>query len=191
MRRIARRAGMSLGAAYYYFPTKEAIVMAYYETVQAEHARRVAAGLAHASGLRGRLGLVLHSKLDIVGEDRGLLGALLRFTGQPDHPLSFLGRGTRRLREESIQLFSNALEPETLSPALCRLVTLALWGLHMGIMLRFLYDQSRHQQSTRRLVDGALDLAVQLIPLAKFPLLKPISSKVYRLLEEVDLLEAS
>ena len=34
MRDIAKAAGMSLGAAYYYFPSKEALVFAYYEDNQ-------------------------------------------------------------------------------------------------------------------------------------------------------------
>src|SRR5690348_1319578 len=36
MRDIAKAAGMSLGAAYYYFPSKEALVFAFYEDNQAE-----------------------------------------------------------------------------------------------------------------------------------------------------------
>ena len=45
MRDIARAAGMSLGAAYYYFETKEALVLAYYQRVQDQHERLVAAKL--------------------------------------------------------------------------------------------------------------------------------------------------
>ena len=37
MRDIARAAGLSLGAAYYYFPSKEALLFAYYEANQARH----------------------------------------------------------------------------------------------------------------------------------------------------------
>ena len=37
MRDIAERAGVSLGAAYYYVKSKEAIVGAYYDYVQQEH----------------------------------------------------------------------------------------------------------------------------------------------------------
>src|SRR5271163_2817773 len=46
MRELAAAAGASLGSAYYYFPSKEAIIQAYYDDVQSEHARRVAAALA-------------------------------------------------------------------------------------------------------------------------------------------------
>ena len=41
MRDIADEAGLSLGAAYHYFVSKDAIVHAYYDRVQDEHARRV------------------------------------------------------------------------------------------------------------------------------------------------------
>jgi AcrR family transcriptional regulator len=191
MRSIAKRARMSLGSAYYYFPTKEAIVMAYYESVQAQHAALVAAALPAEKGLRQRLGLVIHSKLDLLAEDRELLGALLRFTGQPQHPLSFLGPGTRALREDSMRLFADALAREKLSPELHRLVVLSLWGLHMGVTLFFLYDDSKQHRRTRRLLDGALDLSIQLIRLARFPLLRPIYTRVTSLLQEVELLTAS
>jgi AcrR family transcriptional regulator len=40
MRGIAAAADLSLGAAYYYFSSKEAIIQAYYDEVQAEHYSR-------------------------------------------------------------------------------------------------------------------------------------------------------
>src|SRR5271163_4524941 len=46
MRDLAAAAGTSLGSAYYYFPSKEAIIQAYYDDVQAENARRVSSALA-------------------------------------------------------------------------------------------------------------------------------------------------
>ena len=46
MREIATASGVALGAAYYYFSSKEAIIQAYYDEVQTEHARRVEAALA-------------------------------------------------------------------------------------------------------------------------------------------------
>src|ERR1700746_3485630 len=37
MRGVAAEAGVALGLTYHYFPSKEAMVMAYYERVQQEH----------------------------------------------------------------------------------------------------------------------------------------------------------
>src|SRR5215472_15628901 len=110
MRDIADDAGVALGAAYHYFPGKDAIILAYYDQVQALHTQRVTAGIPHLRALRARIGLVFDTKLDILEHDRKLMGGLLRYTGDADHPLSFLGRGTRSLRDESIALFALALK---------------------------------------------------------------------------------
>ena len=66
MRDIAGRAGLSLGAAYYYFRSKEDIVGAYYAFVQQEHVTRSREAFARSSDLRERLRAALHTKLDIM-----------------------------------------------------------------------------------------------------------------------------
>src|SRR5216110_744520 len=65
IRDIAGRAGLSLGAAYYYFKSKEAIVGAYYDYIQDEHAARARAAFAQGGDLRDRLRAALHTKLDV------------------------------------------------------------------------------------------------------------------------------
>src|SRR2546430_4815442 len=52
MRDIARAADVATGAAYYYFPSKEAIVFAYYDQVQRTHAEKVREEWKGESGLR-------------------------------------------------------------------------------------------------------------------------------------------
>lgn len=192
MREIAGRAGVALGATYYYFPGKEAIVQAYYARVQAEHARRVEEALRETElDFSERLKIVFHRKLDILKNDRPLLGAIFRYTGEPLHPLSCLGPATRGLREESIGTFRRALDEEDLPPDLARLLPLALWALHMGVLVYFIYDNSDGQQRTRTLVNGAIELIARLLGLAKFPLLRPFRGRLVALLEESGLLEGA
>src|SRR5919198_906814 len=62
IRDIARRAGLSLGAAYYYFNSKEAIVGAYYDYVQREHQARARQAFARGSALRDKLRAAFHTK---------------------------------------------------------------------------------------------------------------------------------
>jgi len=189
MREVAAQAGTALGAAYYYFPSKEAIVQAYYDTVQREHERRVGDALAeHKAKLRDRLGIVFQTKLDILQDDRKLLGTIFRYTGEPEHPLSVLGPATREKREQSVAVFAQALGDDSLPKDIRDLLPTALWALHMGILIFFIYDNSAAQKRTRRLTDGALDLVVGLISLVKSPLLKPVRGKLLALLREVDLL---
>jgi AcrR family transcriptional regulator len=189
MRDIAAEAKVASGAAYYYFPSKESIIQAYYERVQAEHHERVTAVLTEKHlDLRQRLRLAMHAKLDIVEQDRRLLGVVFRYSGEPDHPLSCLGPATERLRRGSIEVFGLAVAGEPLPRDLAQLLPVALWALHMGVLILFIYDRSPHQQRTRALADGALDLTVRLLSLARNPLLKPVRTKVMNLLRDTELL---
>ena len=180
MREVATGAGVALGLTYHYFPSKEAVVMAYYDRVQGEHRRAVEARVLDVPGLRDRLTQLFHTKLDIVKDDRRLLGALFRYTGNPEHPLSFLGKGTEAIREDCISLFAEALERESLPEDLRVLMPRAIWALHMGVLLYFLYDTSEGQRRTRRLVDGSMELTVSLLKLVKLPLLAPVLGPVRR-----------
>jgi AcrR family transcriptional regulator len=190
MRDIAAAADMSLGAAYYYFPSKEAIIQAYYDEVQAEHYSRVSAALAQGrQSLLDRLRVAFHTKLDILQNDRKLLSALFRFAGQPEHPLSPLGAGTRQNRLQSMATLSLALGEERFADDLRAILPSALWALHTGILLYYIYDGSPQQKRTRNLVDGTLALLVRFLSLMKLPFLKPVRGGVLSLLRDAGLLE--
>ncbi|HYL64063.1 MAG TPA: TetR/AcrR family transcriptional regulator [Candidatus Methylomirabilis sp.] len=192
MRDLASAAGASLGSAYYYFPSKEAIIQAYYDDVQAEHGRRLQAALSGARlDLKDRLRAAFHSKLDILQADRKLLSALFRYTGEPHHPLSTLGEGTRKNRQESTAVFAAALGNERLPDDIRTLLPTVLWALHLGILLYFIYDDSPEQQRTRRLVDGAVTLIARAISLARLPILRPVRGSVLSLLRDAGLLPES
>ncbi len=194
MRDIAKTAGLSLGASYYYFKTKEAIVMAYYDRVQAEHTALAIPAMARAKDFRARLGVAMHTKLDIIKDDRRLLVALFRYGGDPDHPLSWFGPATKRQRELAMQIFEAAVGDEKLPKDVRLLAPRLLWTAHMGMILYFLNDKSAGQKKTRALVDGGLDLLVQAFSMSSIPLLqpmvKPIRAKVIHLLEEAELVPA-
>jgi len=84
IRDIASEAGLSLGAAYYYFKSKEAIVAAYYDYVQTEHQLRARETFARAGDLRSRLRGAIHTKIDIV-KDSGVVAQ--EYKGNPGHTL--------------------------------------------------------------------------------------------------------
>jgi len=191
MRDIAAAAGMSLGAAYHYFASKDTIVLAYYEEIGDEHERRVRAALEGVTALRDRLRVPFHTKLDILQADRPLLGALLRFTGQPEHPLSFLGAATRPMRLRDIALFAVALRGAKVPEDSRVLAPTSLWAMNMGILLFFLYDQSPRQQRTRRLIDGAVDLYVAALKLTRLPVFGAVRRKILALLEDAAVLPSA
>lgn len=189
MRDIAKEAGVSLGNAYYYFPSKEAIVLAYYDSVQAEHARLVHEAFPDQKDFKTRLLTALHTKIDILKDDRPLLGALFRYTGQPDHPLSFLGSTARSLQKQCSDLFAEAISVEKIPEDLRTLAPTLLWAMHMGILLYFLYDKSAQQQRTRKLINGSVEFVMMFLMLARNPLARPVRRRVINLLSDAGLVE--
>jgi AcrR family transcriptional regulator len=188
IRSIAKSAKVATGAAYYYFPSKEAIVAAYYDHVQERHEAKVRESLVGTMDLRERLGIVFHSKLDILKSDRKFLGALFRYAGEPDHPLSVFGKGTASQRAHSVSIFREALADSEISDELRQLLPGGLWLLHLGAILFFIYDESAEQRRTRTLVNGVLDLVTQLLNLTSAPLirtfLQPFQGKLLGLWKE-------
>src|ERR1700722_17667850 len=87
MREIAAQAEVAVGAAYYYFDSKDAIVMAFYERAQGEMLPEIAAKLDRARTLESRLRAIIATKYHYNAPTRRLPGALSSHT-DPDHPLS-------------------------------------------------------------------------------------------------------
>src|SRR5438093_13367091 len=63
MRDIAAKAGVATGAAYYYYPSKDAIVMDFYQRSCAEMQPKIEAALEGAHGLENRLRELIRVKL--------------------------------------------------------------------------------------------------------------------------------
>jgi AcrR family transcriptional regulator len=169
MRDVARTAGLSLGAAYYYFESKEALVLAYYQRVQDQHEQLVAAALADVPRLEDRLERVFSLKLDLIAPDRRFLGALFRFLGDPDHPASVLGAQTRQVRRQSIRTFARAVEPLRLEPLLHEAVATVLLTAHLGLVLHALYDGSKNLERTRTLLRSLIPPAAASLRLLRLP----------------------
>ena len=188
MRDVAAAAGLSLGATYYYFKSKEAIVGAYYTYVQHEHQARARAAFAASAGLRERLKAVFHSKIDIVRTDRRLLRGLFRYGGEPDHPLSWFGPATLEQRQQTMAVFAEAVAGERFPDDVREAAPMLLWTLHMGLLLYFLYDASANERRTRKLIDAAVDLIVDLKRLAMSRLLRPLRRRVMTIVRDAGLL---
>src|SRR5512143_3330834 len=73
MRDIADAAGLSLGAAYYYFPSKESLVFAFYEDNQVEVEQLELRGT-----LRDQIAELLHAKLRSIRDQRHMLGTIVQ-----------------------------------------------------------------------------------------------------------------
>jgi len=186
MRQISAAAGVAVGAAYYYFPSKDAIILAYYEDRQAEHASRVRACFLESDDPRERVAAVLSTRLDTLAKDRKLLVAIFRGAADPDSETSFFGAATENVRRESIALYHEALAGAVPDAPTRNMLALALWSLQMGVLLYFLHDRSPGAKRTRALAEGAVAQLSALLPL--LPLIRPAIDPVRVLLTDAGLL---
>jgi AcrR family transcriptional regulator len=171
MRDIAKEAGLSLGAAYHYFPSKDALVMDYYEWLQTEHERRAGGETPEGADVATRLRVLLRTKLDLLARDRKILAALFRNIGDPAHPLSVFSRQTETIRRRSIAQFEEACA--SLPAQLRQPVGLLAWFGHLALILLFLHDRSRGQARTRALADEVAGMAAGALPLLAMPFAAP------------------
>ena len=187
MRDIAAKAGVALGAAYYYFSAKEAIVLAFYQEMQESSQDSILEAMAGHKKLKDRIRCVLEKRLELLAPNRKFCDALFRHAPDTSDPLSPFSTETRPIREKAIEHLRVALEgsdvkvPGDLKPQLPYL----LWLYQMAIILFWLYDRSPHQERTEKLIEKSLGLLVNLLRLSGLPLMKPLRKAALELMEVV------
>ncbi len=186
MREIAAAAGVATGAAYYYFDSKDALVMAFYQRAQEQMGPSLDALLDNSRTLEDRLAGIIGYKLEYFADNRKLLGALTAHI-DPSHPLSPFSQETEPIRAQDLHFFVRAVQesnvklPRNLQPYLPRL----LWLYQMGLLLFWVYDNSPQQERTAVLLAKTLKLIVLTLRLARLPLLGPAHRLAADLLEVI------
>jgi AcrR family transcriptional regulator len=187
MRDIARKAGVATGAAYYYYDSKDAIVMDFYRRSCTEMQPKIEAALEQATGLEARLRELIRVKFLHFEPNRGVLRALLRNGADPQHPLSPFSPQTREIREIDIAWFGRILVdcgmriPSDLEPHLPGV----LWLFQMGVIFFWVVDDSPHQARTARLLDLATKSVTSLIKASALPFMRPLRKTALELIAVV------
>ena len=187
MRDIAAKARVATGAAYYYYPSKEAIVLDFYRRSCDQMQPQLEEALAGINGLENRLRILVQVKLDHFSPNRSVLRALLRNGADPRHPLSPFSRETAEIREIDLAWFrrilvdcgfriSRDLEPDLPS---------VLWFLQMGVIFFWVIDESPQQARTSRLLGLASRSATTLIRVSALPLMRPLRKAALELIAVV------
>ena len=185
MRAIAERAQVATGAAYYYYASKDAIVMDFYGRASDEMQPKIELALTSAKGLETGLRELIRVKLTHFEPNRGVLRALLRNGADPKYPVSPFSAETKRIREADIEWFrrvvgdSGVRIPRDLAPRL----PAVLWFFQMGVIFFWVTDESPHQARTEKLLPLACKIAAGLIRLSSVPLLRPLRKPVLDLIE--------
>ncbi len=186
MREIAQESGVALGAAYYYFDSKDALVMGFYERAQHDLDPLLEDALAKTQGLEERLRAVIEVKFRYFAPNRKLMGALSTHI-DPQHPLSPFSEETRAIREDDIGFLAAAVDgaklriPDDLKPHLPRV----FWLYQMGLLLFWVYDSSPGQARTKQLFQKSLSIVVNLIKFSSLPLMRPVRKLATDLFEIV------
>ena len=186
MREIASAAGVAVGAAYYYFDSKDALVMAFYEQSQDEMAPALGQILASARTFEQRLRGIIGQKLEYFAPNRALVAALSAHI-DPAHPLSPFSEATAPIRDRDISFFARAVADSKLHlpPSILSYLPRLLWLYQMGIVLFWIYDRSHKQARTRLLFDKTLAMMLVLFKLAQVPLLRPFLKPAGELLNAI------
>lgn len=185
MRDIAAKAGVALGGAYYYFSSKDAIVLAFYAEMQQRSNAPLLEALTGKKKLRERILCVLEKRLDLLAPNRNFCAALFRHAPDSSDPLSPFSEETKAIREGAIEHMQVALDggdikvPVDLKPRLPYL----LWLYQMALIMFWLYDRSPNQERTRKLMDKSLGLLTNLLRISSLPLMKPLRKTVLELVE--------
>jgi AcrR family transcriptional regulator len=183
MREIATRAGVASGLAYYYFASKDAIVLAFYQQAKGELIE-VLEPAHKEKRLAARLQAIIEAKFSYFKPNRRFLGALMAHAADPANSLSPFGEPSREIRDFDVAQFERALEETGTSVAsdLAPHIAKILWFYQMGLLLFWIYDRSPQQRRSRDLLEASLKIVVMLIKVSNLPLMRPARRSVVNII---------
>jgi AcrR family transcriptional regulator len=187
MRDIAESAQVALGGAYYYFASKEAIVLEFYRQMQEASHEQILHALESERKLRDRLRCIFEKRIELLTPNRKFCDALFQHAPNSQDPLSPFSEETRGIRERAVEHLRVAVEggDVKVSADLKPHLPYLLWLYQMGLILFWLYDRSPRQARTRKLMDKSLGLIVGLLRISSLPLMRPLRRMLLELVETV------
>ncbi len=151
LREVAQAAGVSVGLLYKYFPSKSAVILAFYEELSGEYAARAAE--MKAGKWRNRFVFALRTCLEVLGPYRKTLASLAPML-VADRAEGVFAAQTGLSRRRVEQVFQDAVAGASDAPAakLAEALGMLLYLLHLAIILWWLLDKSPNQRATHALV---------------------------------------
>jgi AcrR family transcriptional regulator len=168
LREIAKEANVSVGLLYRYFPSKQALILAFYDELSADFARQ--ATNMQPGRWRDRFIFALTTSLHVLEAHRVALQALAPvLVGDPEEGV--FSERTAFSRQRVQPVFEDAVIGATDAPKqpLAAALGRLLYLVHLAVLLWWLFDKSSRQRATSALVS----LTEQLLPSASLALRVP------------------
>lgn len=187
MRQIATAAGVAVGNAYYYFASKDQLILAFYERNHADHLELLGPALEGTKDFQERLRVVLKTKVDSAMPYRRLSTKLFTSAADPESPLSPFSPESAPLREEAVRLMADVVDGSSLRVGkdLRDDLPELLWLYEMGIILYWVHDSSPVCERTFALIDRTVPIVERLIGVAKLPVVRPMVRELVAMLDEL------
>ncbi len=191
MRDLAKVAGVTAPAFYYYFRSKEEIVSAFYADSLQEHLTRASAGIDEGGSFEESLRTIILQRFDEFSKHREALRVLKRFAFDRDNALSPFHIGHKSIRKDSVDLFQRLLEKSKLKlpSEIQREAAQLLWFFHLAILFYWIGDSSPGQRKTKELLERSLSHLSTALFLMKLPGAQKGLKPVFETLKRAGLLE--
>lgn len=187
MRAIAKEAGVSVGNAYYYFGSKEALIQAYYDELQDEHNAACRAVLDREPEFSARLLGVLRARVDTMVPYHAFAGKFFKFAAEPTSPLNPFSADSGPARDAAVAIYREVVEGSDLKidPEFRKELPELLWLYSMGIVLYWVHDDSPGCRKTYLLVERTVPLVHRMVSMSRLPGFRGVARELVSVIRDV------
>ncbi len=185
MRDLAAAAELSLGAFYYHFPNKEAVIQRFYQQSFDSFKYACDSVFAETENIEKRLLGVIEARLKTFEGSREILIVLSRSAVDPRSPLSPFGGDQKEIREKTVSIMREMIESSDLKceKGLRTYLPELFWMYMMGMILFWVFDESNNQKKTRDFIQQLTPQIVRLIRYTRIPLSGTVLGPLKKTLE--------
>jgi len=188
MRDIAKGADVALGAAYYYFKSKDEFVLEFYSRTHEAAVAKNLEFIERSKRIEDRIRSIIEFKLEQLADYRKFVVVLARNAVEPSSRLSPFSKETQHLRDASISLIDDAVKGSDLKIAkpLLPYVARIFWYVQMATIFYWINDSSPQQRRTAKLLDHGLKMFLLLLKATTLPFFGRFNQSIIKLFEIVD-----
>ncbi len=183
MREIAAAAEVSVGLAYRYFESKEAMVLALYQQMAAETDAAIAQ--LPAGTVADRFIATMVARLKQAAPYRETFGALFSAIMSAQSDADLLGAKANSMRQQAEAAFVTLVQESNDAPRSTHVQMMGklLYGVHFAVIWFWMRDRSEGQEATKQMLTFVRDLLPWLLRGLALP---PVAKQITRFISIMD-----